>query len=853
MFTLVKRLSVPHLAKAPLRSGLVVLGIALGVAMLVASRATSDAMLTTFDDLVKRIADRADLVVTGNESGIPIALVAKVAEVAGVAHAAPALEVTTSLVSDGEPLLILGVDFLGDPHFLPFRAEGGGTLVADPLAFINDPAALLISRALAQRHGLGVGSRVAVLGAGGVRTLIVRAVLQDSGPAASFGGQVAVMSLDAAQLAFGRGTLVDRIDVALVPNADQVQVMGRLRTALAGAAQVELPAQLGRRMRALSKPLSDGIELSGVLVLFVAVFIIYNAVGVAVAQRRREVGVLRALGVLRHQVVMLFCIEAAVLALVGVALGLSLAQELVALTHAETELAISRLYGSTPAVPAITLANALCGGLAGVAVALVSAYLPARRGARLDPVAALQQTSALSSSQALPYVALGLAGAALMVLARPVAEQGSILAAYLATVVNLTGAGLLVPLLLVTLRRALLPLLRRTGAVSVRLGLDYVERNLSRSTMNVLALMVAVALSLGTSGWLRSFEHSVRAWFEQVSAADLVVTAGSPLADRHRMPLSPDTLQRLHGLPGVAEVQAMRMIDQGYGAKSFRLVASDTRAYLEQSERRGKPWKVLQGEQPIAPGELADAPRIVLAENAAQRLGLFAGDRMTLQTPSGPTSFEVRAVVVDYSSGLGAGFIDRKFYLRSWQDPAIDVVNLYLAPGARPAAVAQAVRARLGGGGGLFVTETGTLREEFVRLADESFSYTRALELIMLVIAITGVIGTMVAAVLDRTREIGLLRAIGATRLQIAVAVLVEAGFLGLCAACAGVVAGSVHCALLLHTVVARSSGWHLDFVFPTASVLRVSALVIAAAAAAGLAPAVRAARLDVKDALVGE
>jgi putative ABC transport system permease protein len=209
--------------------------------------------------------------------------------------------------------------------------------------------------------------------------------------------------------------------------------------------------------------------------------------------------------------------------------------------------------------------------------------------------------------------------------------------------------------------------------------------------------------------------------------------------------------------------------------------------------------------------------------------------------------------VVDYSSGLGAGFIDRKFYLRSWQDPAIDVANLYLAPGVRPALVAQAVRARLGGGAGLFVTETGTLREEFVRIADESFSYTRALELIMLVIAITGVVGTMVAAVLDRTREIGLLRAMGATRLQIAVAVLVEAGFLGLCAACAGVVAGSVHCALLLHTVVARSSGWHLDFVFPTASVLRVSALVIAAAAAAGLAPAVRAARLDVKDALVGE
>jgi len=151
------------------------------------------------------------------------------------------------------------------------------------------------------------------------------------------------------------------------------------------------------------------------------------------------------------------------------------------------------------------------------------------------------------------------------------------------------------------------------------------------------------------------------------------------------------------------------------------------------------------------------------------------------------------------------------------------------------------------------VTETSALRDEFMRMADKSFSYTRALELIMLLIAATGVIGTMVAAVIDRTREIGMLRAVGATRAQVASAIVLEAGFLGVGAACMGVFAGSLTSALLLKTAFARSAGWHIDFVFPTAAVVRICLLVVAAAAAAGLAPAIRAARLVIRDALTSE
>jgi putative ABC transport system permease protein len=853
-FILVKRLSLPHLRKSPLRSALVVLGIALGVSVVVASRATSDALEHTFDDMVQRVADRAELLVIGNQSGVPDSLVADIAAVPGVAHAAPALEISTSFASDGEPLLILGVDFLGDTHFVPFTSEHGDRdVVDDPLAFANDPLALLVSKSLASRRKLHVNSTVEVIGAGGVRTLHVRGILQDSGPAASFGGQVAVMFLNAAQLTFGRGMLVDRIDIALDPAVDKQQTQARLRAVLRGGARLEEPKEFGQRARSLSKPLSDGMQISGVMALVVAAFIIYNAVGVSVDQRRREVGVLRALGVLRRDIVLHFCLESVVLAVVGTALGLLLASKLVVLTHEQTRLAVSRVYGTVPHVPKIALEHVVRGTLAAFAISTLGAFFPGRRASRLDPVVALQSAAPGASSKALPYKLIALCGAVLMLASWPVASLGNMAAGYLATVTNILGGALIMPLLIVVLRRLCVRPVQRAFGMSGRLGLDYVERNLGRSTMNVLALMVAVALSPGISGWLHSFETAMKLWFEQVSAADFTVTAGSPLADRRRMPLAPDSVARLQGIEGLALVQPMRMIDQTYGDTSFRLVSSDTRPYLRQAALRAKQWKVIEGASPVNENELYEAPRIVLSENAAHRLGRAVGDRMRLQAPLGAIEFVVRAVVVDYSSELGTGFIDQRFYLQAWGDSAIDVITLYAKPGIDLAAVAGVVRQRLGGGKALFVTQTNALRDELLRSLDEGFAYGRSLELIVLLIAVMGVVSTMVAAVIDRTREIGMLRAIGATRRQITLSMVLEACFLAVCAICGGVALGSLQCILLLRTVVVQNSGWHFSFVFPTANVAQFCAWVLVAAAVAGLVPGLRAARLDVKAALASE
>jgi putative ABC transport system permease protein len=266
--------------------------------------------------------------------------------------------------------------------------------------------------------------------------------------------------------------------------------------------------------------------------------------------------------------------------------------------------------------------------------------------------------------------------------------------------------------------------------------------------------------------------------------------------------------------------------------------------------REGKSWTVVSGESPIAKRELVDGAQAVVSENAANKLGLAPGDHIRFSTPKGDLELSVRAIIVNYTSEKGAVFIDRRRYIEHFGDESVDSMSLYLKDGADPKVVGDRVRAALGGGNSLFVTETNVLKRQLVTALTDAFSYSKSVELITLVIALLGVVGTMAAAILDRTREIGMLRAVGATRRQVVTSIVIESGFLGFCAVVGGICVGVQQCMLMLSTVIINDTGWNLSFSFPYEGIARIFALVVFTAALAGVGPALRAARLAPKEAL---
>lgn len=852
MWTLLREVSLRHLRHSPLRTALVVFGIALGVCMLSAMLATNASLTRAFEDMVDRVAGKANLTVAGSEAGIPSSLTSEIADIEGVEHAAAMLEVVTHAKRPGGgTLLVLGVDLLGDTFFLPFAQEGEHKVIEDPLAFVNDPTAVLISKRLATTHGLKVNDELPLVTAEGIKKFYVRGLLEDEGPAASYGGQVVVMFLDAAQVSFERGYAVDRIDVVVADGHDVGAVKQRIEKVLAGRAQVDEPRGRTQRLVASLTAFRNALNMSALIALAVSTFLIYNAVSVSVAQRRREVGILRALGVTRGRMVRLFLLEALVMAALGVVIGLLFAHQLAGFALASVSETVARVFVSIqPAAPEITPRVALAGAISGFITTLVASFMPARATNRVDPAEALRATRATSGTLVRSWGKLGLIGLLLALSAPIVSLPGTETAGYFGTLAVMVGFAMMAPIAVKGLRAVLVGIVERMLGIPGRLALDNVERSLSRTAVTVIALMLAIALSMTVGAYARSFEQSIAQWVDDGFPSDAMITAGSPTLDRNHVAFSPSIMERLKDVPGILAMNPVRNVSTDLGTRHVSVQANDTRIQFREAIRRNTGRRVLEGPKQIPVEALYEKPRVIIAENLAHFTGLGVGDEIRIETPSGPQSLEIYAVVVDYSSDQGWMMLDRRWYSEYWNDDPVDAVEVYYEPGSDAEKLSNVIRSTLSDAGSIFVTQHDQLREELQALARSIFAYSKAPELITLIVAIMGVIGTMLAAVIDRIREIGMLRAIGATRRQVVGSLVAEAGFLGLAAALCGVLTGIPQGVLFMRVIGLSANGWHLSYGFPIETALRVSSFVILAAALAGYLPGRRAAGMDVKEAL---
>lgn len=855
MFSLLREVSLRHLLHSPMRTLLVLFGIGLGVAMLVATTAVNRSLVGAFTETVGRVAGKADLVVTNGDVGVPSELVEAILGTKGVAHAAGTLEVVTRQPGGDGPLLVLGVDFLGDRYFLPYKASEGEDAVEDPLELINDPSGILVSRKLATRQKLELGGTLALVTGAGTKDFRIRGILEDEGPTAAFGGQVAVMYSDALMLSFGRGERVDRIEVAAAPGVAPSDLQVVLQTLVDGRGRVERPEGRAQHLAGILGPLEAGIQVAGLIALLVGMFLIYNAVSVAVAQRRREIGILRAIGVSQGRVVATFSLEAGILGFFGSLFGLLLAHGLAQLALDQTTGNVSQFYAPIqPPPPQITLDLGVWGVAAGMFATLIAAYLPARAAAQVDPVETLRRArTSASARRRLPHRRLLLLGALALIPAFVTAWLGGqvLVLGFVSLGFFVAAATLFVPSFVVLFRAVLAGPFERLLGIPGRLAVDNVERSLERSVLTVAALMVSVASGVCIASWGQSLETSMMDWVEQSVPADVLITAGSPLADQHNVPFRPDMMERLHTIPGVQVVQPARIINQEVGPVRLQLLSLNTDRYLAQQARRGRQLKYTEGRVEV--GEMLAAPRIMLSENGAHKLKKRPGDTVEIDTPTGRHAFEVRAVFVDYTSDQGLGFIDRRWFQEYWQDDLVDSMDLYLANGADVDQVVAEVKRRFGDDRALFITPAAKLREEIRRVVSQSLAILKSTDFITLSVALLGVIGTMLAAVIDRIREIGVLRAVGATRRQVAISVVTEAGFLGLASALTGLLLGVPMGLVFVRTVALASTGWHVDYSFPVIAAARVALTVVVTAALAGLLPGRRAAEMDVTEALAYE
>ena len=229
---------------------------------------------------------------------------------------------------------------------------------------------------------------------------------------------------------------------------------------------------------------------------------------------------------------------------------------------------------------------------------------------------------------------------------------------------------------------------------------------------------------------------------------------------------------------------------------------------------------------------------VLVTEAFAHHNSTSVGDILTLATPSGSVRLPVFGVLVDYSTDAGAIYMDRALYARLWLDPRTESFALYLAPGADLGTVSRAVVAAAGPDRMLAVTPNQALRERVLTVFDQTFRITYALRSIAILVALLGVTATLTALVLQRGREIGILRATGALRSQVRTMVLAESALLGVIGTLLGSLAGVALAVVLVHVINRQYFGWTIDMTVEPRVFVRALALMVGASLLAGLAPA---------------
>lgn len=832
MIPLFWRALLRHPLRHPWQLGLAILGIALGVAVVLAVDLANASARRGFELAMNRVTGHATHRIVGGAQGVPETVYTRLRVEHGIQLAAP---VVTGYLPradhTGSLLQILGVDpFAEAPFREPAARIVGGDF--DLRALLLRPDAALLPAALGAQVTLRRGEQHFTLQR--VGTL--------AGPALD---GLIVTDLSTAQTLLGKTGQLSHIDLILPEGPAGDRQTRALRDWLPAELRLEPADARNQATAQLSAAFALNLTAMSLLALVVGMFLIYNAISFSVVQRRALLGLLRALGVSRRELFLGILGEALVLGLAGTLLGGLLGWWLGSgLVHLVTRTINDLYYVLSVRELFIEPGSLLKAAALGLLATLAAAGLPALEAADAPPGAALSRAQLESRWQAaLPHFVL----AGLLLLAAgglTLLVSSSLLIGFAGLFLLVLGCALLTPPTVVALVRLNQPLTARLGLLARMANRD-VARHLSRTGIAVAALMVAFATTVGVGIMVDSFRGGVVIWINDLLNADLYIAppAVEDGGDRST-PLDPAVLAAVRATPGVAALSSYRLNKIELDQRPIALFAVD----LAPASQAG--YHLIDGEPEAAWHAFRTGEAVIVSEPLAYRRHLRAGDQLELPTDSGPRTFTIAGVFLDYGSEHGRVLLHRSAYERYWRDPAVGSLAVFATPGESLTTLRDRLQQRLGPIQALVIRSNRTIQQVTLEIFDRTFTITNVLRLLAILVAVVGVLSALLALQLERAREFAMLRATGMTAGEVGGLVSLQTGFMGAAAGLLALPTGILLAAVLIFVINRRAFGWSLPFQVEPGLLLETLALAICAALLAGLYPIWRMMRTQPAEAL---
>jgi putative ABC transport system permease protein len=827
------RLILRPLFREPVRASLTLLAIALGIAVVLAIDLAGTAAAGSFRSSMETLAGENDLEVV-TAGGVPENVVGTLESLPYPLRVTPRIEDYAIVAESKQTLPLIGLDLVAQAD----RAKGSFTFSGpdDAWKYFAAKDSIWVGESLGRK----IGERIDLLINDQIAPYTVRGIFADSGGS----GPAVVMDISTAQCALQRFGRIDRISIQVPHSPSLEDWQQRLRQVLPRGVQVRAAGAGTNENRRMLAAFRWNLRLLSYIALVVGAFLIYNTISVSVVRRRAEIGIVRALGASRGLVLAAFVGEAACFGLLGALIAMPLGRLMAGGAVQLMGATVEALYvSSRPGVIALTPLSVLLALLVGVGVAVVSAYSPAREASFVPPVEAMARgrreylTRVHKTRDVLIALAVGLAAAAA---ARAPTVAGKPLFGYLASLLLICASAFAMPALVDAISSVASRLLKRILGVEALLASRSLSSSLRRTSVLVGSLSTAIAMMTAVGIMVGSFRETVLLWMGDQLPADLYMRpAGNPAADRHPT-ISTELTEKIAQLPGIAAIDRLREYEISYEGMPAGLGSIELnilRSYHNADFLSGRKTNEVLAE-------LRDSQAVLVSEPFANKHYLRAGDSITLSLGDNVSSFRVADIYYDYSSERGSILMDRNVMLRHLPDPAASNLAIYVAPNARIEDVRAQIESAAAGHRVLMFTNRD-LRGEALRIFDRTFAITYALEAIAVLVAVMGVAGALLALVIDRRRELGLLRFLGATSGQVRKLIVIEAGLIGLLANFAGIALGFALSLILIFVINKQSFGWTIRFHWPVAVLLGALTMVYAATVLASLYPARVAVRLN--------
>jgi putative ABC transport system permease protein len=842
-------LSFRYLRARVQRTLLTAIGIVLGVGIVFGVLTLSETMSGTFKELFTRAYGSSDLTITaaGGSGGFDQKSVGEVRGYEGVGSAAPSYSLSSSLIlaskkKDGLPevrtMRLFGVEPQSAKLATGFELTDGH--------FPRSGKELTLDGGSAKSAGLRLGDRVTVGTPEGPKKLKLVGLLRI--PGGSFGGLAfGMVPLPFAQKAFDKQNQISGIAVEAAEGVAVTDLQERLNRKLGEGLQAERSETRTQQVTGQLQGFKIAMLFFAGTSLFVGAFLVFNALSMTILERTRELGMLRALGSTRTMIARSVIVEAMLLgslgSLLGVLFGYGMAKGLVYLFGRAYLFEITSLILSPFAL--------VCAIVVGIAVTVFAALHPAMRAGRVSPVEAMRARSAGATtkesrgvSRLAPVLGLALAGAGvswIYYLAKKLsADLGGLIYAsgITAIIAAFLGISLVIPILVKPLAALFSPVLRLLFGVEGKMAAANATRNRGRTALTASALMVGISLVVAFSALGGSLLGSIRDYLDGSLGSDYVVQPTQQNSNAGFSAKLPEKIGRVKGVEKTTsivstfrqdgkKVDAVFGVDQNY-PEIFRVnyATGGPDAFLKL-----KNGDALVGEQ--------------LAQN--RKLGV--GSKIALPGPKGIKKYTVEGILKNDVIGGGTGiYLSKETLARDFNETESEFLAIKARPGSDRDALARRIEAVIEDYPQFTLYSNAEWKAQIESDFNRQYVFFYAIMGVSVAVSAFGVVNTLSMSVFERTREIGILRAVGTTRLQIGRLIIDEGVVISLIGCLMGVALGS----LLGYLFVQGSGagGFEIDFYYPKLPALAALLSGLFIGIFAGLLPARSAARKDIVEAV---